>query len=62
MIDVIECPEVGCDAPAEVLDRFPLQSTSGPIEYLRTYCVHRHLLVVPAQLWAHRHGAGRWRG
>jgi hypothetical protein len=59
MIDVVQCPEVGCEAPAEVIDRFPLPSTDGPIEYLRTCCLHRHLLVAPVQVWADRRGADR---
>ncbi|HET9138856.1 hypothetical protein [Actinophytocola sp.] len=34
------CP--GCGAIAEVVDRFTLPSTAGPVEHIRTHCVHRH--------------------
>jgi hypothetical protein len=35
-----DCP--GCGAIAEVVDRFTLPSTDGPLEHVRTQCVHRH--------------------
>jgi hypothetical protein len=45
----VSCPEPACHAPAEVLDRYPLGSTAGPWEHVRTYCVRRHIFVLPAE-------------
>jgi hypothetical protein len=39
------CP--GCGGAAEVLDRFALPSTDGPVEHVRTYCVRRHWFLGP---------------
>ena len=41
------CPE--CGEPAEVLDRFELPSTDGPVEHVRTYCVRRHTFLAPVR-------------
>ncbi len=45
MADLTTCPD--CGAIAEVLDRFVLESTDGPVEHLRTVCVRRHWFVLP---------------
>jgi hypothetical protein len=37
------CPE--CGAPAEVVDRFELVSTAGPVEHVKFVCVRRHWFV-----------------
>lgn len=34
----------------EVLDRFELDSTAGPVEHVKTRCVHRHGFLMPAEL------------
>ena len=39
-LEIVECPE--CAAPAEVVDRFVLESTNGPIEHAIVLCVLRH--------------------
>jgi hypothetical protein len=39
----IPCPE--CGAPAQITERFWLDSTDGPIEHLKTGCVHNHWLT-----------------
>lgn len=39
------CPE--CGAPAEVLDRWVLESTGGPVEHLKVTCVLRHWFLLP---------------
>ena len=39
------CPD--CGAPAEVIDRFALPSTDGPVEHVRTYCLRRHWFMGP---------------
>ena len=43
----VTCPDSACHAPAEILDRYPIGSTSGPMEHVRTYCVRRHIFVLP---------------
>ncbi len=35
--EYIGCP--GCGAPAEIVDRFVLDSTDGPLEHLKVWCV-----------------------
>ena len=49
LLQLIACPDESCGLPAEVCDRFVLTSTSGPIEYVRTYCVVRHIFTVPTE-------------
>ena len=40
------CPE--CGRPAEILDRFQLPSTHGPIEHIKVRCITgRWFTVVP---------------
>ena len=53
-LHLISCPDLSCGVPAEVIDRFALSSTDGPIEYLRTYCVGKHIFTVPAERVAQR--------
>jgi hypothetical protein len=43
-MDTTTCPE--CGAPAEVTDRFALESTDGPIEHLRVQCVRGHWFLM----------------
>jgi hypothetical protein len=45
-LDLVVCPE--CAAPAEVVDRFALPSTDGPIEHVKVMCVMRHWFLLPA--------------
>ena len=42
-MDLIDCPE--CALPAEVVDRFWLASTSGPVEHMSIRCVGGHQLT-----------------
>jgi hypothetical protein len=49
LLQLIACPEASCRVPAEVSDRFVLMSTSGPVEYVRTYCLRRHIFTVPTE-------------
>jgi hypothetical protein len=37
---IINCP--GCGEIAEVIDRFVLPSTDGPVAHVRTHCLRRH--------------------
>jgi hypothetical protein len=45
----VSCPDPACHAPAEILDRYPLGSTDGLWEHVRTYCVRRHVFVLPTE-------------
>ena len=46
-MQLIQCPETGCDSPSEIVDRFVLPSTDGHIEFVRTVCLFRHWLMLP---------------
>ena len=63
-LELVGCPE--CDAPAEVVDRFELPSTSGPVEHVKVRCLHRHwFTMAAANLTAQAPAAGRtgtWTG
>lgn len=39
------CPD--CGEIAEVIDRFALPSTDGPVEHVRTLCLRRHWFLTP---------------
>ena len=57
-MDATTCPE--CGAPAEVTDRFALESTDGPMEHVRVVCVRRHwFLMTTAMLDRARQPASR---
>jgi hypothetical protein len=40
------CPQ--CLAPAEIIDRFVLESTSGPVEHVTVSCLERHRFTTTA--------------
>ncbi|HEX8518157.1 MAG TPA: hypothetical protein VF667_01025 [Pseudonocardia sp.] len=44
-LDLVVCPE--CAAPAEVVDRFALPSTDGPVEHVKIRCLVRHWFLLP---------------
>ena len=46
----IPCPQ--CGAPAQITERFHLDSTAGPVEHLRTGCVDNHWLTPLAETLA----------
>jgi hypothetical protein len=46
-MDLTTCPD--CDATAEVLDRFVLESTDGPVDHARIRCVHGHWFLLSLQ-------------
>ena len=48
MLCILVCPDPDCAAPAEAADRFTLSSTHGPVEHVKTYCVHRHSFLLPS--------------
>ncbi len=39
------CPE--CGQPAEVVDRFLLESTDGPVEHVKVRCIAKHWFMLP---------------
>ncbi|MGH3912137.1 MAG: hypothetical protein ACRDTC_01800 [Pseudonocardiaceae bacterium] len=39
-LDLARCP--ACGVAAEVVDRFVLDSTDGPLEHVRVHCARRH--------------------
>ena len=47
MPGTIPCPQ--CGAPAQITDRFRLDSTAGPVEHLQTGCVNNHWLTPLAE-------------
>jgi hypothetical protein len=46
-LELTHCPE--CGAPAEIVDRFVLSSSDGPVEHVKTRCVTGPWFVVPAK-------------
>ena len=55
-LDLVVCPE--CSAPAEVVDRFVLPSTDGPVEHVKVVCLVRHWFLLPATSLPVVHAAG----
>ncbi|GAA2904892.1 hypothetical protein GCM10010472_73930 [Pseudonocardia halophobica] len=45
-IKLVECPE--CGQPAEIIDEFRLDSTSGPVEHVKIHCLQRHWFTMLA--------------
>jgi hypothetical protein len=43
MLELVPCPEPDCRAPAEIVSRFTLRSTHGPVEHLQTRCSEGHV-------------------
>lgn len=46
-LEIVGCP--GCTSPAEVAERFVLESTHGPIEHAVLECLQRHRFTVLAE-------------
>jgi hypothetical protein len=44
-MDATTCPD--CRSPAEITERFVLESTDGPIEHVRLRCVRQHWFLMP---------------
>ena len=42
-MDYARCPQ--CELPAEVIDRFSLASTDGPIAHVKTACMAGHVFT-----------------
>jgi hypothetical protein len=52
-MDLTSCPE--CGATAEVLDRFVLESTDGPIDHARIRCMDGHWFLLSIDALARAH-------
>jgi hypothetical protein len=52
-LELTSCPD--CGHPAEVVDRFLLQSTDGATEHVKTRCITGHWFTTPA---GYRSGSG----
>jgi hypothetical protein len=50
MLSLTTCPEPGCAAPAEIVDRFTLPSTDAPIEHAKVRCSQRHWFALPVSM------------
>jgi hypothetical protein len=48
MLEIIACPQ--CGVPAEIAERFWLDSTDGTIQHLQTICVSKHWLTPRADM------------
>ena len=46
-LQLVGCP--ACSAPAEITDRFVLESTGGPVEHVTVWCVARHRFTMTAE-------------
>jgi hypothetical protein len=46
VIDFTTCPD--CGLVAEVIQRYVLRSTDGPVEHLRIHCAGGHYFNMPA--------------
>ena len=53
-METTTCPD--CGAPAEVTDRFVLESTDGPIEHVKVRCAALHWFLTSTESLA-RHRA-----
>jgi hypothetical protein len=42
MEHITYCPQPGCGASAQIVDRWVWPSTSGPVEHVKTWCVNGH--------------------
>jgi hypothetical protein len=47
MQHTISCPQPGCAAPAEIVDRWTWTSTDGPVEHVKTWCANGHGFTPP---------------
>jgi hypothetical protein len=50
--ELIACPQPDCLAPAQVVDRFTLASTDGPVDHVKTMCLAGHGFTPTADMLA----------
>lgn len=48
-LEFTACPDLDCQAPAEVVDRYAVESTAGPVVHVATVCVRRHHYTTPEE-------------
>jgi hypothetical protein len=48
MIDLVECPEAACTHHAEVLERYMMEGTDGPVAMVRVRCLTGHYFNMAA--------------
>jgi hypothetical protein len=53
-MEIIDCPELSCRQPAEIISRWVLESTDGPIEHVMTRCLARHVFTPHTEMLARR--------
>ena len=49
--ELTTCPE--CGRPAEIVHRFMMPSTDGPVEHVKTRCITGPWFTVPADYRSH---------
>jgi hypothetical protein len=42
MVELVACPDPNCQVAADIVDRFVLASTHGPVQHARTMCLNGH--------------------
>jgi hypothetical protein len=42
MEHIVSCPQAGCGASTEIVDRWVWLSTDGPVERVKIWCVNGH--------------------
>ena len=47
--DIVVCPEPGCPAPAQVVQRWSQGSTDGTVEFVKTRCFEGHVFTPVAE-------------
>lgn len=65
-LELVGCPE--CQTTAEIVDRFVLESTDGPVEHVKVRCARGHWFMMQAERLATaprpvapaREESGRW--
>jgi hypothetical protein len=55
-LQLTSCPE--CGRPAEIVERFSLPSTDGPVEHVRTRCITGPTFMTPADALGRRRYPG----
>jgi hypothetical protein len=60
VVELTVCPE--CMEPAEVEWRAVMESTDGPVEHARVFCVRRHWFLLPTAMLARARDRSMARG
>jgi len=49
MPSAFACPDQTCQAPAQIIGRWTLDSTDGPVEHVKTSCMAGHVFIPGAE-------------